>query len=138
MKTLDGNRLSKALPKRYAKQTLRELRNDIPIAVLIAAILELPHKVTEGHFRFLCPLCAGFDTATNPKTNLARCFTCRRNFNTIDLTMLLQRQTFRDAVQFLLGIRRTDPNEIPAADVVGLRLEPMDKALREEERARIL
>ncbi|MEK6621873.1 MAG: hypothetical protein AABZ13_05275 [Planctomycetota bacterium] len=28
-------------------------------------------KHFEGYFRFLCPLCSEFHTATNPKTNLA-------------------------------------------------------------------
>jgi hypothetical protein len=46
--------------------------------------------MTKGCFRFLCPLCNGFDTAVNPKTNLARCFRCEKNFNTIDLVMFLQ------------------------------------------------
>ena len=73
------------MSNRYAKQTLRRLRNDIPIAILIADILELPCKTAEGYFRFLCPRCGGFDTATNPKTNLARCFTCKQNLNPIDI-----------------------------------------------------
>lgn len=100
------------MPKRYPKQTLRSVRNDIPIAILIADILELPCKTVEGYFRFLCPLCGGFDTATNPKTNLARCFTCQKNFNTIDITMTVERQNFREAVQFLQGIRKVDAKEL--------------------------
>jgi DNA primase len=102
------------MPNRYPKQTLRRLRNDIPIAILIADILDIPSKITEGYFRFLCPLCADFDTATNPKTNLARCFTCQKNFNTIDLAMLVKRQNFREAVQFLQGIRKVDAKELCA------------------------
>jgi hypothetical protein len=102
------------VPKRYAKQTLRKIRNDIPIAILIAGILEIPHKTPDGYFRFLCPLCGGFDTATNPKTNLARCFTCNRNFNTIDLAMIVRHQNFREAVEFLLGIRKVDPKQLCA------------------------
>ena len=102
------------MPNRYAKQTLTRLRNDIPIAILIADILLLPSKTAEGYFRFLCPLCAGFDTATNPKTNLARCFTCQKNFNTIDITMIVKRHNFREAVQFLQGIRKVDAKELCA------------------------
>lgn len=102
------------MDSRYAKLTLRRLRNDIPIAILIADILELPWKTAEGCFRFLCPLCGGFNTATNPKTNLARCFTCNQNFNPIDITMLVKRQNFRQAVQFLQGIRKVDPKNICA------------------------
>jgi len=102
------------MPNRYAKQTLTRLRNNIPIAILIADILELPCKTAQGYFRFLCPLCGGFDTATNPKTNLARCFTCKQNLNPIDITMIVKRQNFRQAVQFLQGIRKVDPTELCA------------------------
>lgn len=100
--------------KRYPKETLRKLRNNIPINILIADILELPHKTAEGYFRFLCPICGEFDTATNPKTNLPRCFACQKNFNAIDLTMQVKRQNFREAVQFLLGIRTVNPKKICA------------------------
>jgi len=102
------------MPKRYAKQTLWKLRNHIPINILIADILELPHKTTGGYFRFLCPQCNGFHTATNPKTNLARCFDCQRNLNTIDITMTVKRQNFRNAVQFLRTIQKVDINAIAA------------------------
>jgi hypothetical protein len=96
------------MPNRYSKETLRTLRNDIPINTLIAEILGLPCKTAQGYFRFLCPLCGGFHTATNPKTNLARCFECQRNFNTIDLTMTVNHQNFREAVQFLQQIQTLD------------------------------
>jgi hypothetical protein len=102
------------MPKHYAKQTLRTLRNNIPIATLIADILELPCKTAEGYFRFLCPVCGGFDTATNPKTNLARCFTCRKNFNPIDITMTVKRQNFREAIQFLQEIKTVDTKKLCA------------------------
>ncbi len=102
------------MPKHYGKETLRRLRNNIPIAILIADILELPHKTTDGYFRFLCPLCGEFDTATNPKTNLARCFTCQKNFNPIDLTMTVKRQNFREAVKFLTGIETVDAKQLCA------------------------
>jgi DNA primase len=92
------------MTKRYSKKTLRKLRNDIPIATLIADFLALPCKVSEGYFRFLCPACNEFNTATNPKTNLARCFACHTNFNTIDIVMLVKRSNFPDAVDFLEGL----------------------------------
>jgi len=117
------------MPKRYAKQTLRRLRNDIPIAILIADILELPHKTAEGYFRFLCPLCGGFDTATNPKTNLARCFTCQKNFNPIDITMSVKRQNFRDAVQFLEGIHKVDAKEL--CDGIAAAMSAQNPIIRE-------
>lgn len=76
---------------------LRELRNRIPIDGVIAA-LEIPAKRREGYLRFLCPLCEEFNTATNPRTNLARCFRCERNFNPIDLVMVAERCPFLEAV----------------------------------------
>jgi len=89
---------------RYCAQTLRRLRNEIPINILIADFLQLPCKVSEGYFRFLCPLCSEFITATNPKTNLARCFRCEKNFNPIDMTMLVNRWNFRETVEYLEGL----------------------------------
>jgi len=78
--------------KRFTQNELFELRNHIPISALIADRLNIPSKIREGQFRFLCPLCGEFQTATNPTTNLARCFRCEKNFNTIDY-----RQKFKTA-----------------------------------------
>ncbi|MCA9266747.1 MAG: hypothetical protein KDA60_22970, partial [Planctomycetales bacterium] len=55
----------------------------------------------EGRFCFLCPQCNEFLTATNPSTNLGRCFHCETNFNTIDLVMATQECDFVAAVQYL-------------------------------------
>jgi len=89
------------MPKRYSKEFLRMLRNEIPIAILISDLLEVPGKVSEGYFRFLCPICSEFNTATNQKTNLARCFRCQKNFNPIDMVMEVKKVGFIDAVQYL-------------------------------------
>ena len=59
------------MAKRYSKESLRLLRNEIPIAVLIGDLLKMENKVSEGYFRFLCPICSEFNTAVNPRTNLA-------------------------------------------------------------------
>lgn len=85
---------------RIAPQRLRRLRNEVDIAAVIRD-LEIPAKKRGGWLRFLCPLCGEFDTATNPQTNLARCFRCRRNFNPIDLVMVDRRASFLDAVAYL-------------------------------------
>ena len=90
--------------QRFSAELLRQLRNDIPIAQLIGDVLGIPSKISEGYFRFLCPLCSDFNTATNPKTNLARCFRCERNFNPIDIVMLDKRMNFVEAVGYLRGI----------------------------------
>jgi DNA primase len=93
----------------YDPQLLRTLRNDIPIQHLIADVLDWPSKNSEGYFRFLCPACSEFNSATNPKTNLGRCFRCRRNFNPIDFVMAANKCTFVQAVEFL---RRTNDGRI--------------------------
>lgn len=118
------------MPNRYGKQTLRALRNDIPIATLIADILELPCKTAGGYFRFLCPLCGEFDTATNQKTNLARCFNCQKNFNTIDITMTVKRNNFREAVQFLHGIQTVNTKDI--CKNLAAAMSPQTQKRREE------
>jgi DNA primase len=94
------------MKNRYSKEQLRRLRNDIPINVLISELLQMPSKISEGYFRFLCPLCSEFLTATNPKTNLARCFRCEKNFNPIDMVMTVKHFSFREAVDYLNGIRK--------------------------------
>lgn len=94
----------KSLPRLTPKETLRALRNDIPIEDVITHTLAIPAKHSEGWFRFLCPLCHEFHTATNPRTNLARCFRCQKNWNPIDLVMAATRCSFRDAVEILLEI----------------------------------
>ena len=89
------------MTKRYSKEFLRMLRNEIPIAILIADLLRLDNKMSEGRFRFLCPMCSGFDTATNQTTNLARCFRCEINFNPIDMVMQVKRVSFVNAIEYL-------------------------------------
>ena len=99
------------MPRRYSKELLRRIRNEVDIREVVRA-LALPWKISEGHCRFLCPLCSEFNTATNPRTNLGRCFRCRRNFNPIDLVMAVRTSSFLDSVEFLATLlppRTTDP-----------------------------
>lgn len=90
---------------RYSKRLLHELRNHMDVAALIRDVLVLPAKLQDGIFRFQCPICQGYDCNTNPRTNLARCFQCQKNFNPIDLVIITQRCSFTDAVDFLLKLR---------------------------------
>ena len=90
----------------FSSSLLYALRNEISVQVLIEKTLSIPCRVTEGRFRFLCPLCSGFDTAVNPETNLARCFRCEKNYNTIDLVMLTRQAKFVDSVKFLQSIHQ--------------------------------
>ena len=89
------------MKRRFSSQELFELRNHIPIDDLITRCLALPSKISGGFFRFLCPLCSGYQTATNPKTNLARCFSCERNFNPIDMVMICRKMNFVESVKYL-------------------------------------
>lgn len=83
-----------------AAKKLREIRNLIPIDRACME-LEVPTKYSEGYLRFLCPVCSEFNTATNVRTNLGRCFGCARNFNPIDLAMVAGRMSFLEAVKLL-------------------------------------
>lgn len=84
-----------------SKEHLFKLRNKIPINDAIIRILSLEHRFREGHLRFLCPVCHDLHTSTKKDTNLARCFRCKKNFNPIDLVMVVQGKNFGEAVRFL-------------------------------------
>lgn len=92
------------MSNRFSKHRLFDIRNRIAINSLIQDTLKLPTKHCENHLRFLCPICSDFNTATNPRTNLARCFRCNRNFNTIDLVMTVTNADFKDTVTFLSAL----------------------------------
>lgn len=85
----------------YPDRLLRDLRNKIPIHHLITEMLRLDFRRKEPLLRFRCPLCHNFHTATHPKTNLARCFDCQKNFNPIDMVMAATQCGFVDAVELL-------------------------------------
>ncbi len=100
---------------------LRRLRNDLPMAVAIAALGRdgPPSKVRDGRFCFLCPRCGEMLVYVNPRTNLAHCFACHVNWNNLDL-LLACGYDFRSAVAVLERVltrhdarrpRRTPPVE---------------------------
>lgn len=97
--------------RRFSHQELYRLRNKIPVAILIEKVLKVPSRTTEGVFRFLCPLCNEFTTAVNSKTNLARCFGCEKNFNTIDLVMLVKKMDFVNTIGFLKESVKSIPTQ---------------------------
>ena len=86
---------------RLSSQELHSLRNDLNIDRLVIELLQIPTQDINGLQRFQCPLCARFHTATHPTTNLARCFDCRKNFNTIELVMAVRHSRFLEAVAYL-------------------------------------
>lgn len=82
-------------------QRLRRLRNDLAVHEVLRDQLGVRVYSEGGYWRFQCPLCHQHDTATSSRTNLARCFRCLRNFNPIDLVMLVHRCGFLEAVREL-------------------------------------
>ena len=85
----------------YSANFLRRLRNDIPINEVIVNLLNLQVRNHQKILRFRCPLCYNFHTATNHKTNLARCFDCKKNFNPIDMVITVGNCGFVEAVKIL-------------------------------------
>jgi DNA primase len=85
-----------------AKELLRQIRNDLPMSVTIAALGESgpPSKMSAGYYRFLCPRCGEMQATVNPKNNLAHCFSCQKNLNNIDLLISLG-YDFKSAVAIL-------------------------------------
>jgi hypothetical protein len=81
---------------------LRRLRNDLPMAITIAALGREgpPSKIRDGRFCLLCPHCGEMLAYVNPRNNLAHCFACRKNFNNIDLLLALD-YDFHSAVTLL-------------------------------------
>jgi hypothetical protein len=92
---------------RFSAQKLRTIRNLVPIGKVIEEFLQLPSKITHGAFRFCCPLCREFDTAINSRINLARCFSCEKNFNPIDMVMAVRNTGFTESVNLLEKFQRS-------------------------------
>lgn len=89
--------------RRFSDKEMYNVRNRIPIRHVIENLLAIPSETVHGVFRFRCPLCAGRHTAIKPETNLSRCFDCQKNFNTIELCMLVRHTDFIESVKFLIG-----------------------------------
>ncbi len=81
------------------------VRNNIPIRDVIEHLLKVPSKIANGTFRFRCPLCDRYNTAVNAPVNLARCFDCEKNFNPIDMAMLVGKMNFVEAVNLLINYK---------------------------------
>lgn len=89
--------------KKFTQQQLFQVRNTIDIDWLINEKLNL-RKQFNRIWRFQCPLCQQFNTATQKKNNLARCFSCQQNFNTIDLVIYSKQINFIPSVTFLITL----------------------------------
>jgi ribosomal protein S27E len=88
---------------RIEESRLRAIRNEIAISTVVSH-LEIPTKVRGQRIQIRCPQCGRFHTAMNEQTNLARCFSCRRSFNVIDLVMAERSLDFPAAVALLEGV----------------------------------
>lgn len=93
------------------RDQLRRLRNEIPFQLLFRRLNWTSKKSTSGQLVFPCPLCNESSTAVNPRTNLARCFRCQRNWNPIDFTMEVTSMDFLETVAFLEGLERHEQRE---------------------------
>jgi hypothetical protein len=89
--------------KNFTQQQLFQVRNMIDIDWLINEKLNLRREFNRI-WRFQCPLCQQFNTATQKKNNLARCFSCQQNFNTIDLVIYAKQINFVPSVTFLITL----------------------------------
>ena len=79
------------------REHLRRLRNEIDFGHLFR-YLRWPHSPNHGKPTFVCPDCNESQTSVNPRTNLARCFRCQKNWNPIEFTMQVYRIEFLAAV----------------------------------------
>jgi hypothetical protein len=89
--------------KHHSDLTLRHLRNEIPLKSVIHA-LSIPWRRDDTKLRFICPKCEGLDTSVHSKVNLGRCFTCKINFNVIDMVMASKKLKFRMSVEWLMTL----------------------------------
>jgi hypothetical protein len=87
----------------FTKEQLFQVRNEINIDWLISEKLCLERQFNTM-WRFRCPLCHDFNTATQKTTNLSRCFSCQKNFNTIDLVIYCKKINFTPSVNFLFSL----------------------------------
>ncbi len=127
----------------FTKQQLFQVRNEIDIDWLINEKLSIERQFN-GAWRFRCPLCQELNTATQKKTNLARCFSCQKNFNTIDIVIYTKKINFVPSVRFLLslldkktpqpGIDKKDNDEIKGSLQRELKAINRIVALQEIER----
>jgi hypothetical protein len=103
------------MTRRFSSRELSFLRNAIPMEQLVVSFLSLQHHRDSGKLRFACPVCKGFGTSIQAETNLARCFSCKRNFNPIEMVMVHLKLSFVESVNWLKNRNALGINEIPAA-----------------------
>lgn len=113
------------MSRRFNRSQLYAVRNHIPIRYVIESLLSIPSETEKGLFRFRCPLCAGYHTAIKTDTNLSRCFQCTKNFNAIDLCMMVRHTSFVESVN-LLAEHIKGPSIQQSWPSVGGRVDPSE------------
>jgi len=91
------------------------VRNKIPVCGLIENELGVRCETESGIFRFECPLCGSFHTSVLENKNLARCFGCETNSDTIDIAMEVGKTGFRQSADFLTDLLESGAFEKPNA-----------------------
>lgn len=89
------------MKRKFSYEELYYVRTTIPIEKVIRG-MRIPHKKVEGIVRFLCPQCDEFRAAVLTRKNLSRCFTCNKNFNTLELVMTERNLSFVESVNLLM------------------------------------
>lgn len=123
--------------RQFTDQQLFHIRNHIHIQTVIENLLDIPSIKKENVFRFRCPLCAGYNTAVKTSTNLARCFPCGKNFNTIDIVMLVRDLDFVETVELLVNYKNAlssgeqqqlcEDNKPPATNQLPAEIKPCNQ-----------
>jgi DNA primase len=107
------------------KELLWAIRNELPMKLTVQRLGNFGPiaKQSDGYFRFQCPNCKELRATVNPKNNLAHCFSCKKNFNNIDLMMILGHD-FKPAygilenwlLQYRRDLGRSTPSEQTASE----------------------
>ena len=123
--------------RQFTDQQLFHIRNHIHIQTVIENLLDIPSIKKENVFRFRCPLCAGYNTAVKTSTNLPRCFPCGKNFNTIDIVMLVRDLDFVETVELLVNYKNAlssgekqqlcEDNKPPATNQLPAEIKPCNQ-----------
>lgn len=92
------------MSREFTRELLFQVRNGIAVTELIKE-LKIPHHKEGENLIFNCPVCGQANTGVLVRKNLCRCFDCQRNFNTIDLVLLVTERKFKESIQYLIDYK---------------------------------
>ena len=116
------------MSREFTRELLFQVRNEIAVTELIKE-LKIPHHKEGENLIFNCPVCGQANTGVLVRKNLCRCFDCQRNFNTIDLVLLVTERKFKESIQYLTDYKRK---------LQSLKRTGTEKKLEEVDSAKIL